>query len=91
MAKILFSTFFVLAVIYIIPIIVYGILSQILGIKMPEGSPTAFLLSVLVSKIGTAIAFFSFFILPGAYLAAISCFMRLFGGLCLCLGKLARQ
>lgn len=48
----------VLVVIYVIPLIVYGLFSSLIGAKMPEGvSPMIFLLSVLVSKIGTAIAF----------------------------------
>ena len=57
MAKVFLSIILVLAIIYIIPIIVYGILSSVGRLKMPEGSPLMFLLSVLVSKIGTAIAF----------------------------------
>lgn len=58
MTKILLSIILVLAVIYIIPFIVYGLSSALIGAKMPEGvSPLIFLLSVLISKIGTAIAF----------------------------------
>jgi hypothetical protein len=58
MTKIILSIILVLAVIYIVPIIIYGIFSSLIGAKMPEGvSPAMFLLSVLVSKIGTAIAF----------------------------------
>jgi len=58
MAKITLSIILVLAVIYIVPFIVYGPFSSLIGAKMPEGvSPAMFLLSVLVSKIGTAIAF----------------------------------
>lgn len=57
MTKVAVATVLVLAVIYIIPIVVYGIASSVAGIKTPEGSPVAFLLSVLISKIGTAIAF----------------------------------
>ena len=57
MTKIIISTILVLAVIYIIPVIVYGIFSSVTGLKTPEGSPLLFLLSVLVSKVGTAIAF----------------------------------
>lgn len=56
--KILLSIFLVLGVIYIIPFLVYGIFSAVAGLKPPEGaSPLTFLLSVLVSKIGTAITF----------------------------------
>ncbi len=58
MPKILLSTILVLVVIYIVPFIVYGLFSTLIGAKMPEGvSPTMFLLSVFVSKLGTAIAF----------------------------------
>ncbi len=58
MTKILLSTILVLAVIYIVPFIVYGLFSTLIGAKMPEGvSPMMFLLSVLISKLGTAIAF----------------------------------
>jgi hypothetical protein len=48
----------VLVIIYIVPILVYGLASVAAGLKTPEGaSPAQFLISVLVSKIGTAIAF----------------------------------
>lgn len=58
MTKILLSIILVLAIIYIVPFIVYGLSSALIGAKMPEGvSPLMFLLSVLISKIGTAIAF----------------------------------
>ena len=57
MTNIILSIILVLAIIYIIPFIIYGILSSVAGLKKPEDSPLMFLLSVLVSKIGTAIAF----------------------------------
>jgi hypothetical protein len=58
MTKVLICMAMVLAVIYIVPFIVYGLSSAFLGLKTPEGvSPMMFLLSVLVSKIGTSIAF----------------------------------
>ncbi len=64
MTKITISIFVVLAVMYIIPIFVYGIASAIWGLKTPEGaSPATFLLSVLITKIGTAIAFVLIFYL----------------------------
>jgi hypothetical protein len=47
----------VLATIYVVPLIVYGVLSAKAGLKPPEGSPGRFLSGVLVSKIGTAFAF----------------------------------
>ena len=57
MTKILLSIILVLAIIYIVPFVVYAIFSTVAGLKTPEGSPLMFLLSVFVSKIGTAIAF----------------------------------
>lgn len=58
MTKVILSIFFVLAVIYIVPILVYGLASIVAGLKTPEGaSPVQFLISVLVSKTGMAIAF----------------------------------
>lgn len=57
MTNIILSIILVLAIIYIIPFIIYGIFSSVAGLKKPEGSPLMFLLSVLVSKFGTAIAF----------------------------------
>ena len=58
MGKIIFGVIMTLAIIYIIPFLVYGLFSVAAGLKPPEGaSPSQFLLSVLVSKIGTAIAF----------------------------------
>lgn len=58
MTKILFSIILVLVVIYIVPFVVYGLSSVFFGLKTPEGaSPLIFLLSVFISKIGTAIAF----------------------------------
>ena len=58
MAKEMLSIILVLTVIYVVPLLVYGLGSVIAGLTKPEGSsPTKFLLSVLVTKIGTAIAF----------------------------------
>jgi hypothetical protein len=58
MTKVILNMVFVLAIIYIVPILVYGLASVAAGLKTPEGaSPAQFLISVLVSKIGTAIAF----------------------------------
>lgn len=58
MAKVVLSIVLVLTVIYVVPLLVYGLGSVIAGLKTPEGaSPAKFLLSVLVTKIGTAIAF----------------------------------
>lgn len=58
MEKVLLATVLVLAIIFIVPIMVYGATSAMTGLKTPEGaSPARFLTSVLVSKVGTAIAF----------------------------------
>jgi hypothetical protein len=58
MTKVVLSIVLVLAIIYIVPILVYGLASVVAGLKTPEGaSPAQFLISVLVSKIGTAITF----------------------------------
>ena len=57
MMKIILSILLGLAIIYIVPFVVYAIFSTVTGLKPPEGSPLMFLLSVFVSKIGTAIAF----------------------------------
>lgn len=64
MGKIALSIMLVLAIIYIIPFLVYGVFSAIAGLKLPEGaSPLKFLVSVFVSKVGTAIAFVLIFYL----------------------------
>ncbi len=58
MESVILSIVFVLAIIYIVPILVYGLASAVTGLKTPEGvSPTRFLISVLISKIGAAMAF----------------------------------
>ncbi len=68
MLKIFIAILLVLVVIFVVPIVVYGILSPVLGIKTPEGaSPMLFLLSVFVTKIGTAIGFVILFYLARAY------------------------
>ena len=55
---IILSIILVLTVIYVVPLLVYGLGSVMAGLTTPEGaSPAKFLLSVLVTKIGTAIAF----------------------------------
>jgi len=58
MRKILLSILATQAIIYIVPFLVYGLFHLIMGLKPPEGvSPGQFLLSVFITKIGTAIAF----------------------------------
>jgi hypothetical protein len=56
--KTILSIVLTLAIIYIVPFLVYGVFSAVAGLKLPEGaSPVQFLASVFVSKVGTAIAF----------------------------------
>lgn len=58
MGKMVLTILITLVIIYVVPFVVYGIFSAVAGLKPPKGaSPVQFLLSVLVSKIGTAIAF----------------------------------
>jgi hypothetical protein len=68
MEKILLCTFLVLVIIFVVPFLVYGLATRVAGLKEPEGiSPSRFLLGVLVSKIGTAIAFvLIFYVARGA-------------------------
>ncbi len=55
MLNLLWGTLATLAIIFIVPIIIYGVLSPILKIDTPAGvSPIQFLTSVFISKIGTA-------------------------------------
>jgi hypothetical protein len=51
------ATTAVFLTIFLVPILVYGTLSQVTGLQPPGGDPAAFLAGVAVSKIGTAIAF----------------------------------
>ena len=57
MSQVICAILLVFAIIYIVPFLVYAPLSAAGWIKQPEGSPASFLLGVLVSKIGTAVAF----------------------------------
>jgi hypothetical protein len=45
------------AVIFIVPVLVYGLSSAITGLQPPGESPWMFLLGVAISKFGTAVAF----------------------------------
>ena len=52
------SIILALAVIFLVPVAVYGSLASAWGLETPEGASFAtFLVSVLVSKTGTAVAF----------------------------------
>ena len=58
MAKIILCIIIVLVIIYIVPFLIYSLFSIVVGLEPPSGeSPSQFLMSVLVTKIGTAIAF----------------------------------
>ncbi len=57
----------VLVVIYVVPFILYGTASALWGLQPPaSASPARFLLGVLVTKVGTALAFVSIFAASGA-------------------------
>jgi hypothetical protein len=51
------------AVIFIVPLMVYGVSSVVTGLQPPGDSPMRFMLGVVVSKFGTAIAFVLIFAL----------------------------
>ena len=58
MGKTILSIILTLAIIYIVPLLVYGFFSAAAVLKPPEGAPSfQFLVSVFVSKVGTAIGF----------------------------------
>lgn len=58
MVILILSIVLVLAIIYIVPFLIYGLATVVADLKPPAGvAPARFLLSVLVSKIGTAVAF----------------------------------
>lgn len=60
--KILIGTLAVLAIIYIVPFVLYAVLAKPFGLKPPGiASPARFLFSVLVEKAGVAIAFTFFY------------------------------
>ena len=62
MAKVIAAILLVLLVIYTAPFLVYGGASVIWGLRPPStASPARFLLGVLVTKLGTAIAFVAIF------------------------------
>ena len=56
----------VLLIFYVVPFVVYGAASVFAGLKPPDtASPARFLGGVLVTKLGTAIAFVALFALAG--------------------------
>lgn len=57
----------VLGIIFVVPLVLYGAASALGGVELPaESSPQRFLLGVLVTKSGTAIAFVLLLQLTGA-------------------------
>jgi hypothetical protein len=66
------SVLLVLAIIYVVPFLIYGVASFAMDMKPPEGvSPARFLISVLVSKVGTAFAFVVIFYLARSSLSGL--------------------
>lgn len=61
--KTLLASVLVWAVIFVVPVLVYGAFSAVTGLQPPSDSPTLFLLGTAVSKLGTAIAFVAIFYL----------------------------
>ncbi|WP_117396020.1 hypothetical protein [Maritalea myrionectae] len=57
MIRLALTTLLVLATIFVVPIVVYGLFSSVSGLEPPGESPLLFLLGVFVSKAGTALAF----------------------------------
>lgn len=55
--RIAFAVGLVFLTIFIVPVLVYGILSRVTGLQPPGDDPMAFLAGVAVSKLGTAVAF----------------------------------
>jgi hypothetical protein len=71
MARLFLAFLAVLAIIYLVPIIVYGAFQSMIGAEMPKGvSPLAFLTGVLVEKVGAAIAFCAIFYLARDHFAS---------------------
>ena len=67
MARLIMAILLVLAVIYAVPFVLYGGASILWDLRPPtSASPNRFLLGVLVTKVGTALAFVSIFALSRA-------------------------
>lgn len=68
MARLIVTVLLVLVVIYAVPFLVYGAASALGGLRPPRtASPTKFLLGVLLTKVGTAVAFVALFALTRAF------------------------
>ncbi len=57
MKRIAAAILLTLAIIYLVPFVVYGLFAAAGLIAVPEGPPAVFLLSVFIDKIGVAVAF----------------------------------
>lgn len=58
MPRIILAAAAVLAIIFVVPVMVYGLFTLLTDLKPPDAmSPWQFLISILVSKTGTALAF----------------------------------
>lgn len=58
MLKMILAIILVLVIIYIVPFLVYGFTTVVTDLKPPKNvTPARFLISIFVSKIGTALAF----------------------------------
>lgn len=58
MGTIILAVGLVLAVIFVVPFVLYGLAASLFGLKTPATiSPLRFLLGTLIGKIGTALAF----------------------------------
>ena len=56
----------VLAIIYVVPLVIYGTASTLGWLKLPtQSSPQAFLFGVLITKVGTTAAFVFILLLSG--------------------------
>lgn len=63
---ILLSAVSVLGIIFIVPVLVYGSFSALLGLKEPDRK-ASFLAGVLIQKIGTTFGFVALFVLGKEY------------------------
>ncbi|MDJ0757508.1 MAG: hypothetical protein QNJ45_28500 [Ardenticatenaceae bacterium] len=67
MFKVIFAIALVLLTIYLVPFLVYSLFTIITDLKPPEEtSPAQFLISIFVSKIGTAVTFVLIFFFASA-------------------------
>jgi hypothetical protein len=57
------AVFAVFLTVFVVPVLVYGAISQVTGLQPPGENPAAFLTGVAVSKLGTALAFVGIWLL----------------------------